>query len=160
MKEATPEELRQRYQELSDDQLIVLAAEASELTPAAAVALEQELKCRKVIQHDRAETGAAVRQWRAGENAKYAGTFNLRKQFGYRLTDLVYFLGMICVLLLVGGIAKLFCHSPESVNRFQRVASLAIFLSYCLWRVAEAINKARRKKLLDNTTRQDSVPPA
>jgi len=159
MKEATPEELRQRYQELSDDQLIVLAAEASELTPAGAVALEQELKSRKVTQRDRADTGAAVRQRRAEENAEYAGRFDLRKLFGYRLTDLVYFLGMIYVLLLVGGIAKLFCHSPESVNQFQKLASLAIFLSYFLWRAADAIGKARRKKLLHNKTRQDSVPP-
>lgn len=160
MKEATPEELRQRYRELSDNQLIVLAAEASELTPAAAAALEQELKSRKVTQHDRAETGAAVRQWKEGENAEYSGMFNLRKQFGYRLTDLVYFLGMICVLLLVGGIAKLFCHSPESVIRFQKVASLVLFLSYFFWRVADAMGKARRKKLLHNTTRQDAAPPA
>src|SRR5579862_6479915 len=100
MKEATPEELRERYRELPDSRLLILAAEASGLTPEAAAALHQELKNRKLNHLDIAETSASVGKWRAQESEPYAEMFNLRKQIGYGLIDLVYFLGMLCILLL------------------------------------------------------------
>jgi hypothetical protein len=48
MNEATPEELRERYRKLALEELLVLAADASQLTPGAAKALHQELKDRNL----------------------------------------------------------------------------------------------------------------
>jgi hypothetical protein len=158
MNEATLEELRERYRKLPVEELLVLAADSSQLTPAAAKALHQELKERKLSQRDVAETRARVNHWRAEEDEYKAVLFDPWRKIVGAFTELAHLLVMGCLWLLLGAVARWFFRSSDSAKRFQEVGFIACFVPYVLWRVGSAVKKVRRKKLLDNAFRSSSEP--
>ena len=158
MKEATLEELTQRYRDLSDDQLLVLAADSSQLTPGAAAALRLELKGRNLSESEVAETRATVEHWRGEEDEYKASLFDPRRKIIGALADLAHLLVIGFLWLFIGVIARWLCHSPKSVWRFQIVVFFICFVPYVLWRVATAIKRWQRKKLLDNPSPLSSGP--
>jgi hypothetical protein len=67
MKEATAEEIRERYRQRADGELLAVAADSSGLTAEAAFALRHELRSRNLSGHEVAEAHTNLKHWREDE---------------------------------------------------------------------------------------------
>lgn len=146
MKEATPQELRERYRDLSDGELLLVAADSSGLTPGAASALRSELSRRKLSNAEISETRENLKRWREEEARYQPAPVDLRTQIRGALISLIQFFAILVLWLVVHITVRKFTHSNETVERFDNAVFSVFALLYVLWRAVTALRKMRRKK--------------
>lgn len=146
MKESTPEEIRKRYRELSDDQLLVLAVDSSQLTAASAAALRLELKSRKLGQTEVAETRTTLEQWRAKEPRYDATSFDPWRDLIGTWSSLLHSLLLCCLWLLLQYAARWLFHSNQSAKNFEIVVFSLCIVTYLGWRLVSWVKTVRRRR--------------
>ena|ERR1041385_6874251 len=146
MKEATLEDLRERYRQLPVEELLMIAADSQGLTSAAAAALEAELRVRNLSQRDIDGTRIRVEQWRSEEGKSRPRLLPRRDQFVQACIQALMLLisGVLC--LATGAIMRTIGAAEETTLRVQEGMIAICFASYVAWQVAKCIRNVVRKK--------------
>jgi hypothetical protein len=146
MKMPTSDEIWERYRSLSDDELLVLAAESTSLTPEADEALKQEVARRGLRQTDVEEASARLIRFKAKDTEVQRALFDFRSKLAYTLRSLILVALLVVSWWVSAFVARAFFKSPETRVKFQEVAFVLAALALTTWEVVRYVKKRRNRR--------------
>jgi hypothetical protein len=153
MKEAASDELRDWYRSMADDQLLVIAAESSSLTPVAASALREEKARRGLSAGDIEATRASLSEFKEKDDKLRLALFNPRS----KLRDSLKFFLVSLLMLVWWGLSALVARaafdSPQTQIRFEVAACALPAAAYLIWSLSAYLKRRRIKNLANASGR-------
>lgn len=146
MKIPTSDEIRERYRTLSDDELLVLAADSTSLTREADGALKQEVVARGLTKTDVEEASARLIRFKAKNKEVQRALFDFRSKLAYMLRSLFLVALMVIFWWVSAFVARAFFKLPETRVKFQEVAFVLGALALTTWEVVRYIKKRRNER--------------
>ena len=127
---------------MTDDELLVVAAESASLTPSAAAMLKEEVVHRRLTEGDVSEAQASLSKLRSEDDRVKRAFFNPE----YAKRQLIAAVLFVVWCLLSAGLAQAAFRSTETQTEFT-LGSCGLFaVSYPIWTLWTYWNKRRSRK--------------